>query len=38
MKWKHFLSLGLCSMLAAPVSAENLYVFVPTDVRSKVMA
>jgi hypothetical protein len=37
MKWKHFLSLGLCSMLAAPVMGDNLFVFVPTDVRAKVM-
>ena len=37
MKWKHFLSLGLCSILAAPVMADNLFVFVPTDVRAKAM-
>jgi hypothetical protein len=37
MKWKHFISLGLCGLLAAPVMAENLYVFVPTDVRAKAM-
>jgi hypothetical protein len=37
MKWKHLLSLGLCSILAAPVNAEELFVFVPTDVRAKVM-
>ena len=37
MKWKYFLSLGLCSILATPVLGDNLYVFVPTDVRAKVM-
>jgi hypothetical protein len=37
MKWKHLLSLSLCSLLAAPVMGENLFVFVPTDVRAKAM-
>lgn len=35
MRWKYFLSLGLCAMLALPVWADNLFVFVPTDVRAK---
>jgi hypothetical protein len=37
MKWKHFLSLSLCGILATPVMGNSLFVFVPTDVRAKAM-
>ncbi|MFT5162950.1 MAG: hypothetical protein ACI9FJ_001531 [Alteromonadaceae bacterium] len=37
MKWKHFLSFTLALILALPVWADNLFVFVPTDVRAKAM-
>ncbi len=37
MKWKYTLFLAFCSSFIVDVSADNLFVFVPTDVRAKSM-
>lgn len=37
MRWKHVFFLGLSALLVMPVSANNLFVFVPTNVRAKAM-
>ena len=35
MKWKCLFFLSWCAFLVAPATAEQLYVYVPTDVRAK---